>query len=713
MAQEDHIVLKIEGMDCSSCALNISKVIERKGSTNVNVNFTTGEATFDLREKSLLPVIKEDIRRLGYTVVNSGQDHAHHEHSHMAGVEKKFYFCLLFTLPLFLHMFADIAVLHNPYVQLALCIPVFIVGLLHFGKSAWASVRMLSPNMDVLIFIGSASAFFYSLAGMVLYAGSHLLHSYLFFETSATIITLVLLGNVLEHRSVKQTTTAIRELSALQAVKARRVRMHEGHESLEEVDLAKISPGDLLQVNTGDKVPVDGELVSGSASLDESMISGESLPVEKTTGSKLIGGTLVANGNFRMRAEQVGSETVLSKIIDMVKNAQNLKPSIQKLGDRVSAVFVPVVLGIALVTFLGAWLLFDLPARQALMNSIAVLVISCPCAMGLATPTAIMAGIGRAARNGVLIKGGSTLEELAKVRLMVFDKTGTLTTGNFRIGKINLAEGASREEVQDILLQLEQRSSHPIARSIVSALEGQVEKKLVFTEVREEKGLGISARDKDGNHYQAGSYRLAADLTPDKTHAVYVIRNSRLLATVDLEDELKANVKETISALRSQGIEPVMLSGDTAAKAEAVARAAGIDTVYSEKLPDEKLAIISELAAKQPVAMVGDGINDAPALARATVGISISNATQIAIQSAQVILLKGKDLSQLGLAHRISRHTLLTVKQNLFWAFFYNVIAIPVAAMGYLSPMIGALAMAFSDVIVIGNSIRLKTKKLS
>ena len=703
--------LKIEGMDCSSCALSISKTIQKNNCSDVNVNFATGEATFNLKEEKLLPKIIAEIKKLGYKVIEEGKEHNHHNQEGISGIEKKFYFTLFFTIPLFSHMFLNINFLHNPYVQLGLCIPVFLIGLFHFGKSAWGSVRVGAPNMDVLIFIGSTSAFIYSLAGTIMHGETHQVHNYLFYETSATIITLVLLGNVLEYRSVKQTTTAIKELTALQLVKAKRIYEEEGKEIIEEVDFEKINVGDILQVNTGDKIPVDGELTSGNASVDESMISGESIPSEKSFGEKVIGGTIAVNGNFRMRAVNVGKETVLSKIIEMVKNAQNQKPQIQKLGDKISEIFVPIVLGISLLTFLIYYFLLQISASTALMNSIAVLVISCPCAMGLATPTAVMVGIGRAAKNGILIKGGSTLEEFAKVKTIVFDKTGTLTTGDFKIKNLSVQNGMTTSEANNILFTLEQKSSHPIAKSIVNELKNS-SYLIRLKEITEEKGIGISAKDEVGNIFKVGSYKIASHLTKNDWHNIYILKNNLLIATIDLEDELKANVKETISLLRSSGIESVLLSGDREIKVSALATKTGIEKIYSEKLPSEKLEIIEKLVKENPTAMVGDGINDAPALAKATVGISISNATQIAIQSAQIILLKGKDVSQLEMAHKISVHTLKTIKQNLFWAFFYNVVAIPIAAMGFLSPMIGALTMAFSDVIVIGNSIRLKTKKL-
>jgi len=704
-----NITLHIEGMDCANCASGITKSLQKNGMENVHVDFATGEAVFYIKNKSTLQSAIKGIQSLGYKVIDSKLKEENE--GKMSSIEKRFYFTLPFTIVLFFsHMiFSHEFVLNQPFVQLTLCLPVFTIGLMQFGKSAFGSVKIGIPNMDVLIFIGSSAAFIYSIIGMYLY-DAHETHNYLFFETTATIITLVLLGNVLEHRSVKQTTTAIKDLSALNVNTAKIVGLQFGKEVITEINYKDIPVGAILQVNSGDKIPVDGEIISGEASVDEAMLTGESMPSEKTIADKVIGGTILMNGNFRMRAERVGNDTTLSKIIDLVKKAQQAKPNIQKLGDKISAIFVPVVLGISILTFCISYFAFDITLKDAMMRSIAVLVISCPCAMGLATPTAVMVGIGRAAKRGILIKGGNTLEEFAQIKHIIFDKTGTLTTGEFKIKNI-VCYNSTEQEVKEILFQLEQHSSHPIAKSIVKELQN-TNPTIIFSNANEEKGLGVSAVDTNKNEYKVGSYKIAKELTKDKSHNVYVIKNNALIATVDLEDEIKANVKESIQALKMQGIKSTLLSGDSFAKCDAFAKKVGIDKVFAEQSPEQKLTAVELMNSQTPTAMVGDGINDAPALAKARVGISLGNATQVAIQSAQIILLKNNDLSSLAEAHLISKHTLITIKQNLFWAFFYNVVAIPIAALGFLNPMFGALAMAFSDVIVIGNSIRLKTKKL-
>ena len=711
--EKTQVVLNVEGMTCAHCAMTISKVLEKNGAEHPNVNFATGEARFSLDDKDELKNIVAGIAKAGYKVVSQKESEAHNHG--LSTLEKKFLFTLPFTIVLFFsHMiFSHNFILNAPLVQLAICLPVFIIGCMYFGKSAWNSLKLFSPNMDVLIMMGSGAAFVYSIAGTILYYGTHEAHNYIFYETAATIISLVLLGNVIEHRSVKQTTSAISELTKLQSTIAKKIMLLNGRETIEEVSVKDILVGDILLVNTGDKIPVDGSLLSGNISVDESMITGESMPIDKSIGDKIIGGTILVNGSMKMLAEKIGKETVLAKIIEMVKNAQQSKPEIQKLGDRVSNIFVPVVLSVSIATFLICHFAFNISIQKSLMNSIAVLVISCPCAMGLATPTAVMVGIGRAARNGILIKGGSSLEEFAKVKSIVFDKTGTLTTGNFKIKNIQLFNEISNEEIESVLYFLEQRSSHPIAKSILSELKNKNHLPISFSEIKEIKGLGMEGKCNDGSYYKVGSYRIASEITTDYSHTLYILKNNILVGFVDMEDEIKTHAKETISFLKFQNITSIMLSGDTKKRCEEIAVQLGISEIHSGQLPDQKLNLIDSFSKKGHVAMVGDGINDAPALAKASVGISIGNATQVAIHSSQIVLLKEKDLAQLQMAFLISKHTLKTIKQNLFWAFFYNVVAIPIAAVGFLSPMIGALAMAFSDVIVIGNSIRLRTKKLN
>lgn len=703
------IKLNVEGMTCTNCALGISKYLEKQGLENVSVNFATSEVRFRPTVAVNLPDIEAGIERLGFQVVKAPSFNEHgHPHTHTAKgftIERKLLFCALFTIPLLLHMFWHHHWLMNPWVQLTLSLPVMAVGLWHFGRSALSSLRAGVPNMEVLITLGASAAFGYSLAGAIMQLGP----DYLFFETAATIITLVLLGNVIEHRSVQQTTTAIRELSKLQVPTAKRITMDaNGQEQLEEVASALVRKGDLVQVNTGDKVPFDGKIVWGHAVIDEALVTGESIPVERMNGQYVIGGTLVANGSIKVWVEAVGDKTYLARIIELVKSAQQNKPSIQRLADRVSAIFVPVVIGLAAVAFVLAYFILGVDLTGALLRSIAVLAIACPCAMGLATPTAIMVGVGRVTREGILIKGGKTVEQLAGVKQIVFDKTGTLTTGHFKVKQVKLFSG-TESEAASILYSLEQKSSHPIAKSLVREFKGAGE--IVFTRTEEIKGSGIRGFDAEGNVYESGSFLLARTHTTDNHFDVYVLKNNELLAAIELQDEIKPEALETIKYLNQNGIRTLLLSGDRYEKCYQVATALGIDAFYAERKPDEKLDIIAQLSKDMPTAMVGDGINDAPALAKATIGISLSNATEVAIDSSQVILLNG-NLSYLTEAIKVSKATVTTIKQNLFWAFAYNLVAIPIAMAGLLNPMVAALSMAFSDVVVIGNSIRLKYRKV-
>jgi Cu+-exporting ATPase len=699
MEKEELIELQVSGMHCNNCALSVHKLLEKKGLHDIYVDFANDEVKFRTTNLSETSKIIKDIEGLGYKVSEASIPIAEKFYEK---VENKFYFSLIFTVPLFSHMFLPFHILHNPIVQLSLCIPVYALGCIHFGKSAFNSLKNGIPNMDVLIFIGSSAAFIYSLWGTIQNFGP----DFLFYETAATIISLVLLGNVLEKRSVSQTTSAVKELMKFQELNANKLV----NGVVFNIKSQEVMPGDVLVINSGDKIPVDGEIIWGEASINESMLTGESLPVEKTKYDQVIGGTLIEKGAIHILVSKTGKHTVLSQIIDLMKHAQSAKPPIQKLGDQVAAIFVPVVVSIAVLTFILAYYSFDLSFQKSMLNAIAVLVISCPCAMGLATPTAVMVGLGRAAKNGILIKGGNTLEEIAKIKYMVFDKTGTLTTGNFKIKKID-AINTSIKKDESIIYGIEAYSNHPIARSLVFELSSKSPEKIIFTKVSEEKGVGMTGSDSNGNTYEFGSLQILNSEVDQEDFSLFLKMNGSLIARISIEDEVKPDASKIINTLKKMGIKPILLSGDLKKNCNILATFLGIEEVYAETKPDQKLEIIEKIKKRGKTAMVGDGINDAPALTTSDVGISMSSASQIAIQSAEVILLKN-DLSVIDNMLRIGNHTLLTIKQNLFWAFFYNVVAIPIAALGFLNPMVGALAMAFSDVIVIGNSIRLKTKTL-
>lgn len=698
------ITLEVSGMDCNNCAMSITRYLERKGLEEVFVNFQTKEVRFRQDEAALsMEEVKAGIHKLGFQVVEQEPT------AEWWTFERKLLISALFTAPLLVGHLLMMAGVHLPWlesawVQFALCLPVYIIGFWHFGKSAYYSVLGGVLNMDVLIFTGSTAAFIYSLIGLYLQEPN-----YIFFETAATIITLVLVGNWMERKAVAKTTSAIEDLSQLQVETASKV-MPSG--TIVKIKKEEVTVGDILQVNEGDKIPADGRLLDGQVEVDESMLTGESLPVSKQAGDQLIGASVLVAGNLQMEVTAIGKDSVLEQMIELVKTAQQDKPDIQRLADRISAIFVPVVLVISLLTFVLGYYLFGFTAQGALMNAIAVLVISCPCAMGLATPTAVMVGVGRLARQGILVKGGQTLELLSRIRQMVFDKTGTLTTGQFKLKEIDY-HGSDPRLVHSLIHKLEQRSSHPLAQSLVTAMEdlpnGQ---SLSLQQIEEEKGLGVMALDEAGNRFEIGSARLLPDSTQASAeHQVYLLQNKQLLASIALEDEIRPAAAVTISRLKGLGVEPVILSGDQSAKTAQVAKTLRVEHFEGEQLPAEKLSTIEQLRSQGLTAMVGDGINDAPALAKADIGISLGGASHVAIQSAEIILLKPQ-LNKLIDALVISRHTVKTIKQNLFWAFAYNIVAIPIAAAGYLNPMWGALFMAFSDVIVIGNSILLRSKRL-
>ena len=694
------VELSINGMHCVNCAANIERHLQKLGLEDAQVSFTTATASFFTRQPELLPRVREEISRLGYQVEEIG---AKVHHRAFWTLERKVLFCLFWTIPLLLPMLIPHwHWLHSGWLQLAFCLPVFILGMLHFGRSAWISLRSGSANMDVLIAMSVSAAFVYSLTGLLLQLGP----DYLFFETSASIVSVVLIGNLLEAISVKKTTSAIQDLAQMQPAFARRIRLRDGAEDIEHIACDSIQKDDVLLVSNGDRIPVDGILVHGQGCVDQSFLTGESLPLELTTGAVAIGGSIVVQGAFRLQATAVGQDTVLASMIKLVKQAQNRKPRIQRLGDQVSAIFVPLVVIISAVAFALSFFVLGAGFQEALLRAVAVLVVACPCAMGLATPTAIMVGVGEAARHGILIKGGDTLEHFAGIKTLVFDKTGTLTTGQFRIQSFTPAAGVDRLQAQSVLLGLELHSSHPIAKSLHKELTGVVPYPL--QEVQEQRGFAVQGQDAAGNIFRAGSARILNSLEAAPGHSVYLTKNDQLMAWLDLEDEIKPGAAQTIQRLQDLAVQSVLLSGDDRSKCTAVANQLGITEIYAEHLPSEKLQVLESLESKRPSAFVGDGVNDAPALAQARVGVSLSNAAAAAIDSARIVLLNGR-VEQLVPALLISRATLRIIKQNLFWAFFYNCIAIPAAAAGALTPMLAALAMAFSDVVVVANSLRLKS----
>ncbi len=741
----EKIQWKVEGMDCTTCALNIHKYLEKQGMKNVKVNFATGDVSFDMNGTRGEKELGMGIEELGYHVANS-QLQIPRSKPFLSTHLRRFLFCLPFTVLLWLHMIPGIHIfwLMDPRVQFGLTVPVFLIGMGFFGKSAWKSLRNGFPNMNVLVTMGAGSAFIYSLYGSLTNQAAH----YMFYDTTATIITLVFLGNYLEDASVKATQKAIQELARSQKVMANMIAFDDQHrEQIHAIENTQLRVGDLILIKSGEQVPIDCKILWGEAELNEAIITGESSTIHKKAKDVLIGGSVLREGTVKAQVTAVGKDTVLSGIIDLVKQAQGERPPVQQLADKISAIFVPVVIGLAVITLVINLLVLH-NFTPSLMRGIAVLVIACPCAMGLATPAALAVGLGRGARNGILFRHATSLELFNHIKQVVFDKTGTLTTGEFAVGQWAVGQSAvgqsevgqsavgsravgsravdsrtvgqsapdryqdgtvTEEEFKRIVYSLEKYSGHPIAKCFIKAWKTKEE--IAWKKIEEIKGLGMKGEDKEGNVFRAGSWKVAEGLTADDTHNIYVVKNKGLLGWIDVKDEIRPEAKQVIDHLHAKGIRTILLSGDRYAKTKALGEQLGIDTVIAEQTPEQKLQTIAALNAVSPTAMVGDGINDAPALAKATLGISMSNASQIAIQSAQVVLIS-QGLKNLPTALGLGKHTYLTIKQNLFWAFAYNIVAIPIAAFGFLTPSISALAMGLSDIVLAFNSARLFVKKV-
>jgi P-type Cu+ transporter len=724
---------KVEGMDCANCALSIHTYLKKNGAQNVSVNAIDGDVSFEIVGDETLPKLAKGIESLGYKVGAAEKEQV--KRPFLSNHVQRFWFCLPFTAVLMLHMIPGLHIhfLMNPWIQLALTLPVFIVGMSYFAPSAFKSVRNGMPNMNVLVTVGAAAAFIYSLIGTLFFDAEQ----YLFYETAATIITLVFLGEYLEDASIRSTQRSLKALVKSQKVMANMIAFDDKHqEVIFPVENTQLKVGDLVLIKTGEQVPADCKILWGEAQVNEALLTGESLPLFKTKKDQIIAGSIVEDGTLKAQVTAAGNGTVLSNILNLVKKAQGEKPPVQQMADKISAIFVPIVLGIAIITLIVNWVILK-EFTPSLMRSIAVLVIACPCAMGLATPAAIAVGLGRGARNGILFRNAKSLELFNNIKQVVFDKTGTLTTGKFIISNwqivnrqlsiVNpqqLTHGSERqsahativeddliseEEFKRIVFSLEKYSNHPLAKTL--AQQWKVTNEIRWKTVEEIKGLGMIATDKEGNVFKAGSYAMAKEYTEDDQHNIYVLRNNELIGWIDLKDELRPEAKAVVHYLNKRNVKTIVLSGDSYSKTKLLADDLGIDEVIAEQTPEQKLEKIAALSATTPTVMVGDGINDAPALAKATIGVSMSEASQLAMQSAQVVLMS-HGLDKLPTALGLGRHTYLTIKQNLFWAFFYNIIAIPVAALGFLSPTFGALVMGLSDVVLAINSVRLFVKKV-
>ena len=691
----------VEGIHCINCSNRIKEKLREKNISKIQIDIPNNTVSVQTNNYSSAQ-LKTFLDEMGYKSHLIGGNYKKNQK-----LEYLLFISTFLCLPFWANMFfPKITLFQNPWVQFVLCSPILIIGLYYFGKTAWHSLWAGKPNMNVLIILGSLSAYIYSMISWLVLSSSSNLPTYLFFETTATIITLVLLGNLIEKNALKKTNLSIESLERLQT----KVANKEVNGKSVQCNISDIRKNDILLINQGDTIPIDAEIVWGSCLIDESMISGESVPVEKSIKDNVIGGTIITDGSIKCLVKTDLSNTILSRIIDHIKQAQENKAKIEKLGDQISHYFVPLVIFLALLTLVINLKILINPIEESIMRAIAVLVISCPCAVGLATPTAIMVGIGRAAKNGILIKGGDTIESFAKTRSLFLDKTGTLTKGEFKIDSIK--KWTKKYSVEAIIYELEKHSSHPLAKSVIKEMSIK-KNQIQLNDIREINGKGIDARDSKNKYYQLGSAKFTdiQDSKLKKTFQFFLKIDGELVAAFALRDIIKSNTKEVIEYFNKINVETILLSGDNKYRCYEIALGLNFKSVLYEKDPEDKMKIIIANSSNKIISMVGDGINDAPALNVAQVGISFGSASDIAIQSASILLLR-PEIKLLLKSHQICKHTFLTIKQNLFWAFSYNIIAIPLAAMGFLNPMIAALAMAFSDIVVIGNSIRLNFKNI-
>ncbi|NKE07318.1 MULTISPECIES: heavy metal translocating P-type ATPase [Mesobacillus] len=725
--------LDVFGMTCAACSTRIEKVLNKMdGMEAATVNLATESASVEFNSAVLsAEKIISKIQDLGYDAKEKVQREAkaQQKEEEINAKKRKLFISILLSLPLLYTMIGHAPwdtglpmphLLMNPWFQLLLATPVqfWIGGQFYVG--AYKSLKNKSANMDVLVALGTSAAYFYSLAEAIKTIGNPSYMPHLYFETSAVLITLILVGKLFEALAKGRTTEAISKLLSLQAKEATVIR--DGEEIKLPIEEVKVN--DIILVKPGEKIPVDGKVVSGQSAVDEAMITGESIPVEKAAGDSLIGATINKNGTLTMTATKVGKDTALAGIIKVVEDAQGSKAPIQRVADQISGIFVPIVVAIAIVTFL-VWYFVITPGdfASALETAIAVLVIACPCALGLATPTSIMVGTGKGAENGILFKGGEHLEATHKINAIVLDKTGTITKGKPSVTDLEIF--GEEDKVLQYLVSAEKASEHPLAEAIVEYGNSRNIEVISMDEFSAIPGHGIAATingervfvgtrklmSREGIEYTRYEDRLEKMETEGKTAMMIAIDN-KVDGIVAVADTVKETAKTAIEELKSMGIEVYMLTGDNSRTAKAIAAQVGVENVIAEVLPEEKANHVKELQLKgKKVAMVGDGINDAPALALADIGIAIGTGTDVAIEAADVTILGG-ELTLIPKSISLSKKTMQNIRQNLFWALAYNSAGIPIAAIGLLAPWVAGAAMAFSSVSVVTNSLRLKRIKL-
>ncbi|MCX8083612.1 MAG: heavy metal translocating P-type ATPase [Calditerrivibrio sp.] len=695
----------INGMTCAACSSRIEKKLRKTDGiidVAINLPLNAGEVTYN-DELISEEVIIKTINNLGYQAEKQ-KDTKNKDTSRLDIIKLIVGFSL--SLPLFIGMIAHILhiksmeFLMNPYLQLLLATPVQFFCGYQFYKGAFYNLKTGTSNMDLLVALGTSTAYFYSVYN-TFSAGN------LYFETSSILITLVLFGKYLEKRATGKASDAIKKLLEYAPKKAKLLK----DDRIVEVDISEIKSEDILLVSTGDKVPVDGEIIDGKGLIDESMMTGEPIPVEKNVGESVIGGTINTHYIFKMKATSTAENTVLSQIIKLIENAQTTKAPIQRFADLVSGYFVPSVVLIAIVTFAG-WYIITKDLNISLINAVAVLVISCPCALGLATPTSIMVASGISAKKGILFKDVASIENLNKIKAIIFDKTGTITTGSISVKKFVKLEDVDLNEVFPLVLTIESQSSHPLAIAIKDYLLSQHHQLVPSVkDIHEIPGKGMVGFY-DKKEIMIGKPFKHIDEEPGSIVSIYI--DNLHIGYFLLQDEIKADAKEVIEKFSKKGIKIYLLTGDNTKTAHYVASQVGIkdENVISGVLPHEKAHWVEKIKSKERlVAMVGDGINDSPALAVADIAIAMGNGTDIAIETASVIIIKG-DLKSVYNAFKIGEYTIKNIKQNLFWAFIYNTVGIPLAAFGYLNPIIAGTAMAFSSVSVVSNALRLKKMRL-
>lgn len=736
--EKTQTTIQITGMTCAACATRIEKGLNRMEGVEANVNLALERASV-----SYDPLMVDDAKLeqkiidLGYGAIkltgDSDEDAGEHKKMEIRRLKQRFTVSMILSLPLLWAMAGHFSftsflpvpeLFMNAWFQLALAAPVqFIIGW-HFYVGAYKALRNGSANMDVLVVLGTSAAFFYSLYSSLetLGASGHGAHEVeLYYETSAVLITLIVLGKLLEALAKGRSSEAIKTLMGLQAQTA--IVIRNGEE--QRVDIMEVVAGDILIVKPGEKIPVDGVMLEGATTVDESMLTGESMPVEKRQGDSLIGATINKNGVLRMQAEKVGKQTALAQIIRVVEEAQGSKAPIQRVADRISGIFVPIVTALAAIAFL-VWYFIVEPGdvANALEKAIAVLVIACPCALGLATPTSIMAGSGRAAELGVLFKGGEHLESTHHVDTIVLDKTGTITKGKPELTDVRVKEGFDEETILGLVGAAEKNSEHPVAEALVAGIAAREVNMPAAQSFEAVPGYGIEAIV-DGQQLLVGTRRLMEkynisiqsiiqeqqELEAEGKTVMLIAVDGQYAGLVAVADTVKESSAAAVESLKKMGLEVIMITGDNERTAKAIASLVGIDRVLAEVLPEQKAKAVQNLQAEgRKVAMVGDGMNDAPALVAADIGMAIGGGTDVAIEAADITLMRG-DLNSISDAIRMSHSTMANIKQNLFWALAYNVIGIPIAAAGFLAPWLAGAAMALSSVSVVLNALRLQRMK--